>query len=95
MPEHMSSVPKGMRRPSLGQSTWFMGETQANRKREVTALQRGIDLGITLIDTAEMYAQGEAERVTGEAIAGQRDKVFLVSKVLPHNASKSGTIAAC
>ena len=80
--------------PTLGQGTWFMGESSLAKKDEVAALQRGIDLGMTLIDTAEMYASGGAEKVTGEAIAGRRDKVFLVSKVLPGNASRRGTIAA-
>ena len=65
------------------------------RKDEVAALRLGIDLGMTLIDTAEMYANGGAEEIVGEAIAGRRDEVFLVSKVLPQNASRRGTIAAC
>ena len=72
-----------------------MGEDSAQRRYEVEALQCGIDLGMTLIDTAEMYADGEAEEVVGEAIADRRDKVFLVSKVLPYNASREGTIEAC
>ncbi|MFX8836735.1 aldo/keto reductase, partial [Acinetobacter baumannii] len=67
----------------------------AARAAEVTALRLGLDLGMTLIDTAEMYAEGGAERVVGEAIAGRRDGVFLVSKVYPHNASRRGTVAAC
>ena len=78
----------------LGQGTWFMGESSSSRKDEIAALQKGINLGMTLIDTAEMYASGGAEKVTGEAIAGRRDKVFLVSEVLPGNASRKGTIAA-
>jgi diketogulonate reductase-like aldo/keto reductase len=72
-----------------------MGESAANRKAEVAALKAGIDLGLTVIDTAEMYANGGAEVVTAEAIAGQRAKVFVVSKVLPSNASSRGTVAAC
>jgi diketogulonate reductase-like aldo/keto reductase len=72
-----------------------MGENQASRGAELAALRRGLDLGLTLIDTAEMYAEGGAEEVVGEAIAGRRDEVFLVSKVYPHNASVAGTIAAC
>ena len=72
-----------------------MGETRRMREREIAALRLGIDLGMTLIDTAEMYADGEAESIVGEAIAGQRDKVFVVSKVLPQNASHAGTLAAC
>ena len=82
--------------PTLGQGTWFMGESQAERKTEVTALRHGIDLGLTLLDTAEMYGNGGAEEVVGEAIAGKpREQLFIVSKVLPNNASKAGTIAAC
>lgn len=81
--------------PTLGQGTWFMGESPASRKSEVAALQHGIDLGLTLIDTAEMYGDGGAEKVVGEAIAGRREQLFLVSKVLPGNASRKGTIAAC
>jgi diketogulonate reductase-like aldo/keto reductase len=81
--------------PVLGQGTWHMGERAGRRADEVAALRLGLDLGLTLIDTAEMYAEGEAERVVGEAIAGQRDGVFLVSKVMPQNASRAGTVAAC
>jgi len=81
--------------PALGQGTWYMGEDARQRRLEVEALQCGIELGMTLIDTAEMYADGGAEEVVGEAINGRRDDVFLVSKVLPYNASFEGTIAAC
>ena len=81
--------------PKLGLGTWKMGEDKRHRSREIAALQRGIDLGMTLIDTAEMYAEGGAEEVVGEAIRGRRDRVFLVSKVYPHNASRQGAIAAC
>ncbi|MCU1720132.1 aldo/keto reductase [Pseudomonas sp. 5P_5.1_Bac1] len=81
--------------PIIGQGTWYMGEDPGQRPREVAALQQGIDLGLTLIDTAEMYAEGGAEKVVGQALAGRRDKVFLVSKVYPHNASRKGAIAAC
>lgn len=94
MPEHTVRLPNGITMPTLGQGTWFMGESSSAKKDEIAALQHGIDLGMTLIDTAEMYASGGAEKVTGEAIAGRRDKIFLVSKVLPGNASKNGTIAA-
>jgi diketogulonate reductase-like aldo/keto reductase len=80
---------------ALGQGTWYMGESRAARKTEVAALQAGLDLGLTLIDTAEMYAEGGAEEVVGEAIAGRREQVFLVSKVYPHNASRAGVVAAC
>ena len=89
------SLPGGGDLPVLGQGTWYMGEDQRARPREVSALRLGLDLGMTLIDTAEMYGDGGAEEVVGEAIQGRRDEVFLVSKVLPHNASRRGTIAAC
>ncbi len=89
------ALPGGERVPALGQGTWFMGERAHARKQEVAALQLGLDLGLTLIDTAEMYAEGGAEEVVGEAIAGRREQVFLVSKVYPHNASRRGAIAAC
>jgi len=81
--------------PVLGQGTWFMGEDRRRRDQEADALRLGIDLGMTLIDTAEMYADGGAEAVVGDAIYGRRDKIFLVSKVLPSNASRQGTIRAC
>ena len=87
-------LPNGITMPTLGQGTWFMGESSSAKKEEIAALQHGIDLGMTLIDTGEMYASGGAEKVTGEAIAGRRDKIFLVSKVLPGNASRKGTVAA-
>lgn len=89
------SLPSGETVPALGQGTWKMGEARARRKEEVAALRLGLDLGMTLIDTAEMYADGGAETVVGEAIAGRRDEVFLVSKVLPGNATRRGTVAAC
>jgi diketogulonate reductase-like aldo/keto reductase len=89
------ALPGGASVPALGQGTWFMGEDRAQRAREVAALRLGLDLGMTLIDTAEMYANGGAEEVVGEAIAGRRDEAFLVSKVLPSNASRRGTVAAC
>jgi diketogulonate reductase-like aldo/keto reductase len=72
-----------------------MGESRRLRDEEIAALKLGLDLGMTLIDTAEMYGDGEAERIVAEAIAGRRDEVFIVSKVLPENASRAGTIAAC
>lgn len=81
--------------PKIGLGTWQMGSDRSNRTNEVAALKAGIELGATVIDTAEMYASGGAEEVTGEAIAGQRDKIFLVTKVLPSNASLDGTIEAC
>ena len=81
--------------PNLGLGTWRMGENGPARPDEVAALRLGLDLGMSLIDTAEMYGSGSAEEVVGEAVAGRRDQVFIVSKVLPHNASYRGTIAAC
>ena len=72
-----------------------MGERASDRVREVAALRQGLDFGMTLIDTAEMYGEGGAERIIGEAIAGRRDEVFLVSKVYPHHASERGVVAAC
>jgi diketogulonate reductase-like aldo/keto reductase len=77
----------------IGQGTWYI--ERAERKAAVAALRKGLDAGMTHIDTAEMYGSGRAEEIVGEAIAGRRDEVFLVSKVLPHNASRRGTIAAC
>jgi diketogulonate reductase-like aldo/keto reductase len=88
-------LPSGERVAQLGQGTWRMGEYPRRRKEEVAALKLGLDLGLTLIDTAEMYADGVAEEVVSEAIKERRDEVFLVSKVLPENASRAGTIAAC
>ena len=81
--------------PSLGLGTWRMGEKRAERAREADLLRAGLDMGLSLIDTAEMYGEGGAEEVVGEAIEGRRDGVFLVSKVYPHNASREGTVAAC
>jgi diketogulonate reductase-like aldo/keto reductase len=81
--------------PMLGQGTWGMAEHAERRADEIAALRLGIDLGMTLIDTAEMYAGGETELLVGEAIAGRRGEVFLVSKVLPAHATRRGTIAAC
>jgi diketogulonate reductase-like aldo/keto reductase len=81
--------------PNLGLGTWRMGENAAARSDEVAALRLGLDLGMALIDTAEMYGNGGAEEVVALAVGGRRDGVFLVSKVLPHNASYRGTIAAC
>lgn len=86
-------LPSGAELPVLGQGTWGMGEDTSERASEVAALRHGLDLGLGLIDTAEMYA--DAEEVVGEAIEGRRDEVFLVSKVLPSNSSYAGTIDAC
>jgi len=85
----------GLPIPRYGQGTWGMGERAERHGAEVAALRHAFDLGIRLIDTAEMYGDGGAERIVGEAIAGRRDKVFIVSKVLPDNASRRGTVAAC
>jgi diketogulonate reductase-like aldo/keto reductase len=89
------TLKNGDRVPALGQGTWNMGESAARAADEVRALQHGIDLGMTLIDTAEMYGDGGAEKIVGKAIAGRRDEVYLVSKVLPFNASRAGTVKAC
>lgn len=86
-------LPGGFHMPVLGQGTWGIGVNRSNRRAEVRALQLGMDLGMTLIDTAEMY--GDAESVVGEAIRGRRDEVFVVTKVLPSHASRRGTIRAC
>ncbi|WP_406690175.1 aldo/keto reductase [Saccharopolyspora sp. ID03-671] len=88
-------LPSGGDLPVLGQGTWGMGERGADRAAETAALRHGLDLGMGLIDTAEMYGSGGAEEVVGEAIDGRRDEVFLVSKVFPHNADRRGTVEAC
>ena len=92
--QRMVSARGGLQLPALGLGTWKMGEKRGQRKAEVAALQYGLDLGLGLIDTAEMYASGGDEQVVGEAIRGRRDEVYLVSKVLPSNASRKGTIKA-
>src|SRR5436189_5662852 len=88
-------LPDGKRVPALGQGTWGMGESKSARAREVAALRLGIDLGMTLVDTAEMYGDGGAEKVVGDAIEGRRDRVFIVTKAYPHNASRTGLPKAC
>lgn len=88
-------LPNGEEVPALGLGTWHMGDRGGDPVAEADALRLGIDLGMTLIDTAEMYANGKSERVVAEAIKGRRDEVFLVSKILPHNASRKGTFEAC
>ncbi|TPL75661.1 aldo/keto reductase [Mesorhizobium sp. B2-3-15] len=90
-----TKLPSGEAVQVLGQGTWKMGEDARRRAGEVNALKLGLDLGMTLIDTAEMYASGGAEEVVAEAIAGRREELFLVSKVLPSNASRTGVPAAC
>ncbi|GAB2811789.1 aldo/keto reductase [Streptomyces daliensis] len=89
------TFPSGAAVPALGQGTWHMGDDPSRRQREIAALRTGIDLGMTLIDTAEMYGDGAAEELVGEAIRGRHDDVFLVSKVLPWNADARGTSEAC
>jgi diketogulonate reductase-like aldo/keto reductase len=81
--------------PRLGQGTWNMGDAAAKRAEELAALREGIDLGMTLIDTAEMYGDGRAESLVAEAIAGRRETIFLASKVLPSNASRKGVVRSC
>ncbi|WP_353155171.1 aldo/keto reductase [Herminiimonas fonticola] len=88
-------LPSGEAVPVLGQGTWYMGDHASRRADEIATLRLGLDFGMTLVDTAEMYGDGASEKLVGEAIAGRRDEVFLVSKVLPSNATRHGTIAAC
>lgn len=91
-----TSLPSGRSIPVLGQGTWRMGEIASRQQAEIAALRLGFDLGMTLIDTAEMYGEGGAEVVVGEAIKDRRrDEVFIVSKVYPHNASRRGAVEAC
>jgi diketogulonate reductase-like aldo/keto reductase len=89
------SMPNGDKVPVLGMGTWGMGERRRSAAEEAAALKLGLDLGMTLIDTAEMYGEGGAEEVVGRAIAGRRDDLFLVSKVYPHNAGREDAVAAC
>jgi diketogulonate reductase-like aldo/keto reductase len=89
------ALPAGERVPAFGMGTWRVGERAALRAEEIATLRLGIELGATLIDTAEMYGEGQAESLIGEAIEGRRDQVFLVSKVYPHNATRRGAVAAC
>jgi aldehyde reductase len=89
------ALPSGALVPAFGMGAWNIGDNSATRAEEIATLRLGLDLGATLIDTAEMYGSGRSENLVGEAIAGRRDEVFLVSKVLPGNASRKGTVAAC
>ncbi|WP_413760011.1 aldo/keto reductase [Streptomyces sp. MMBL 11-3] len=89
------ALPDGERIAALGQGTWYLGEDPARREQEIAALRLGVDLGMTVVDTAEMYGDGAAEELVGEALRGRREEVFLVSKVLPHHADRKGTVAAC
>jgi diketogulonate reductase-like aldo/keto reductase len=89
------ALPSGETVPALGMGTWRMGENMATRAEEIETLRLGLKLGVTLIDTAEMYGEGRTEELVGEALADRRDQAFVVSKVYPHNASRSGATAAC
>lgn len=89
------ALPSGERVAALGQGTWHVGDHPERRKEEIATIRRGIDLGLTLVDTAEMYGDGRSEDLVGEAIAGRRDEVFLVSKVYPHHASRAAMRGAC
>jgi diketogulonate reductase-like aldo/keto reductase len=89
------ALPSGERVPAFGLGTWMMAQNKAARAEEIATLRLGLDLGATLIDTAEMYGEGRAEELIGDAIAGRRDQVFLVSKVYPHNASRKEAVLAC
>jgi len=88
-------MPAGDRVPALGQGTWGMGENPALRGQEIASLRAGLDLGLRVVDTAEMYGEGRTESLVGEAIAGRRDEVFLISKVYPQNASLKAMQTAC
>lgn len=88
-------LPSGERIAALGQGTWHFAERPARRAEEIASIRLGIDLGMTVVDTAEMYAAGASEVLVGEAIAGYRDEVFLVDKVLPSHATRAGTVRAC
>ena len=88
-------LPSGEEVSALGQGTWNLGEDALTRAEEIDTLRLGLDLGATVIDTAEMYGEGRAEHLIAEAIEGRRDGAFLVSKVYPHNASRRGAITAC
>ncbi|GAA2302206.1 aldo/keto reductase [Streptomyces caniferus] len=89
------TFPSGVQVPALGQGTWHMGNDPARRAEEIAALRRGLDLGLSVIDTAEMYGNGAAEELVGEAMHGRRDEAFVVSKVLPFHADRRGTLDAC
>ena len=89
------TFPDGRTAPALGLGTWELGDDPRRRDDELAALREGLDLGMTLVDTAEMYGHGASEELVADAVAGRRDEVFLVSKVLPSNASRRGTVDAC
>jgi diketogulonate reductase-like aldo/keto reductase len=89
------ALPSGEKVPAFGMGAWNIGDDRAARAEEIATLRLGLDLGATLIDTAEMYGDGRSEELIGEALAGRRDEAFIVSKVYPHNASRNGIPAAC
>ena len=89
------TLPSGEAVPALGQGTWQMAETSQRRTQEIEALRLGVELGMTLVDTAEMYGEGASEKLIAEALGPSRDRLFLVSKVYPHNASRKGVTEAC
>lgn len=89
------TLPSGEKLPALGQGTWMMGERRERRSSEIAALRAGVECGMTLIDTAEMYGDGAAESLIGEALGGVRDRLFLVSKAYPQNASRTRLVGAC
>lgn len=89
------TLPSGERVPAFGMGTWHIGDNPVARQEEVATLRLGLERGVRLIDTAEMYGDGRSERLIAEALEGRRDEAFLVSKVLPSNASRQGTVAAC
>ncbi|MXQ10079.1 aldo/keto reductase [Microvirga makkahensis] len=94
MSRHVT-LPSGETVPALGQGTWQMAETSSRRAQEIEALRLGVELGMTLIDTAEMYGEGASEKLIAEALGPERDRLFLVSKVYPHNAGSKGVVLAC
>ena len=89
------TLPDGTHVPALGQGTWNMAERAEARREEIAALRDGVERGLTLIDTAEMYADGRSEELVGEAIAGSRDRIFLVTKAYPHHAGRDTLPRAC
>ncbi|GAA1312549.1 aldo/keto reductase [Pseudonocardia xinjiangensis] len=92
---HVVTLPSGEQVAALGQGTWYLGDDPRRRADEIAALRLGLDLGLSVVDTAEMYGDGASEELVGEAVAGRRDEVFLVDKVLPHHATRAGTVRAC
>ena len=95
MAKHMVTLPDGERIPSLGQGTWYMGDDAGRQQEEIESIRLGVSLGMTLIDTAEMYGEGASERLVGKAVAGtDRKTLFLVSKVYPWNAGQKISLKA-